>query len=66
MSNARAAQYRRLALASGDKANADLLLKRADECDQGILCTAKCASARLSRKMSSRQETSSSGLSGTH
>jgi len=35
MSNARAVRYRRLALASGDKANADLLLKLADECDRG-------------------------------
>ena len=48
MSNARAVRYRRLALA--DKANADLLLKLADECDRGILCTAEWLSARLSRK----------------
>jgi hypothetical protein len=46
MSNARAVRYRRLALASGDKANADLLLKLADECDRGLLCTAEWASAR--------------------
>lgn len=41
MSNARANRYRRLALASGDKANVDLLLKLADECDRGILCSAE-------------------------
>ena len=46
MSNARAVRYRRLALASGDKANADLLLKLADECDRGLLCTAEWRSAR--------------------
>ncbi len=40
MSNARAIRYRRLALAQEDKATADLLLKLADECDQGLLCTA--------------------------
>jgi hypothetical protein len=50
MSNARAVRYRRLALASGDKANADLLLKLADECDRGILCTAEWLSAWPSRK----------------
>ena len=50
MSNARAARYRRLALASGDKADADLLLKLADECDRGILCTAEWRSARPFRK----------------
>ena len=50
MSNARAARYRRLALAARDKANADLLLKLADECDRGILCTAEWASARQSLK----------------
>ncbi len=41
MSSARAIRYRRLALAEQDKANADLLLKLADECDRGILCTAQ-------------------------
>jgi hypothetical protein len=46
MSNARAVRYRRLALASDDKSDADLLLKLADECDRGLLCTAKWASAR--------------------
>jgi len=50
MSNARAVRYRRLALASGDKSDADLLLKLADECDQGLLCTAKWASARPYRE----------------
>ena len=38
--NVRAPRYRKLALASGEKADADLLLKLADECDRGILCTA--------------------------
>jgi hypothetical protein len=41
MSTARAVRYRRLALATGDQANADLLLKLADECDRGMLCTAE-------------------------
>ena len=50
MSNARAIRYRRLALARGDNATADLLLKLADECDRGLLCTAEWRSARLSRK----------------
>jgi hypothetical protein len=50
MSNARAVRYRRLALAEEDKAKADLLLKLADECDRGILCTAEWRSAPLSRK----------------
>ena len=36
---ARAVRYRRLALAEPDRANADLLLKRADEADRGVLCT---------------------------
>jgi hypothetical protein len=40
MSNARPVRYRRLALAEEDKAKPDLLLKLADECDRGILCTA--------------------------
>ena len=47
MSSARAIRYRRLALAQEDKATADLLLKLADECDQGLLCTAEWRSARL-------------------
>jgi hypothetical protein len=50
MGNARAVRYRRLALATDDKAIADLLLKLAEECDRGLLCTAEWASARLSRK----------------
>jgi len=50
VSNARAIRYRRLALASSDKADADLLLKLADECDRGILCTAQWLSARPSRQ----------------
>jgi hypothetical protein len=41
MSNARAIRYRRLALATEDKAIADLLLRLADECDRGLLCTAE-------------------------
>ena len=50
MSSARAIRYRRLALAGQDKATADLLLKLADECDRGVLCTADWLSAKLSRK----------------
>ena len=50
MSNARAVRYRRLALAEEDKAKADLLLKLADECDRGILCTAEWRLARPSCK----------------
>jgi hypothetical protein len=50
MSSARAIRYRRLALAQEDRASADLLLKLADECDRGILCTAEWRSPRLSRK----------------
>ena len=50
MSSARAIRYRRLALAEQDKATADLLLKLADECDRGVLCTADRLSAKLSRK----------------
>jgi hypothetical protein len=45
MSNARTVRYRRLALASGEKADAELLLKLADECDRGILCVAEWRSA---------------------
>jgi hypothetical protein len=45
MSNVRAIRYRRLALAQEDKATADLLLKLADECDRGLLCTAEWRSA---------------------
>ena len=50
MGNVRAVRYRRLALAEKDKAKADLLLKLADECDRGILCTTEWLSARLSGK----------------
>jgi hypothetical protein len=46
MGNARAIRYRRLALASSDKADVDLLLRLADECDRGILCTTEWRSAR--------------------
>jgi hypothetical protein len=50
MSNARAVRYRRLALAAEDKDKADLLLKLADECDRGLLCTADWLSPRQYRK----------------
>lgn len=50
MSTPRAARYRRLALASGDQVNANLLLKLADECDRGMLCTADWLSAGPSLK----------------
>ena len=50
MSNARVIRYRSLALAQEDNATADLLLKLADECDRGLLCTAEWRSARPSRK----------------
>jgi hypothetical protein len=50
MSNARAVRYRKLALATKDRANGDLLLKLADECDRGLLCTAEWSSAWSSRK----------------
>ena len=43
--NARAIRYRRLAFAQQHKSIADLLLKLADECDRGILCTAEWRSA---------------------
>jgi hypothetical protein len=50
MSSARAVRYRRLALATNDRADGDLLLKLADECDRGMLCTADWLSARPSLK----------------
>jgi hypothetical protein len=50
MSSVRATRYRRLALAQQDKDIADLLLKLADECDRGILCTAEWRSAWPPRK----------------
>ena len=57
MSNARVVRYRRLALATEDKAIADLLLRLADECDRGLLCTAEWVSAAgLSRKNAERQK----------
>ena len=46
----RAVRYRRLALAAKVKADADLLLKLADECDRGLLCVAEWRSARPSFK----------------
>jgi hypothetical protein len=48
--NARAIRYRKLALAQQNKTIADLLLKLADECDRGILCTAGWRSAWPLRK----------------
>ena len=56
MSSARAIRYRRLALAEQDKAIADLLLKLADECDRGLLCTAERLSARPSFKDGQRSK----------
>jgi hypothetical protein len=50
MSSVRAIRYRRLALAQQDKTIADLLLKLADECVRGILCTAGLRSAWPLRK----------------
>ena len=51
MSSIRATRYRRLALAQPDEAIADLLLKLADECDRGTLCTTVWHSARPSREI---------------
>ena len=48
MSSLRAVRYRKLALATKERADADLLLKLADECDRGLLCTAEWLSARPS------------------
>lgn len=66
--NARAIRYPRLALATGDKADAGLLLKLADECDRGFSAPLNGLRPGHPLKMSSRQrqETPSSGLSGTH
>jgi hypothetical protein len=50
MSSLRAVRYRKLALATKERADADLLLKLADECDRGLLCTAEWISARPSYK----------------
>jgi hypothetical protein len=69
MSTSRAIRYRRLALAEKDKANADLLLKLADECDRGILCTAEWRSARPSSKNEQPPkagDANARGLSGAH
>ena len=49
-SDARAARYRKLALAQPDKAIADLLLQLADECERGILCVAEWRSGLSLRK----------------
>jgi hypothetical protein len=51
MTNARAIRYRKLALAEENRVTADLLLKLADECDRGLLCTANWLSARPFRKI---------------
>ena len=56
MSNARAARYRRLARVEADKAKAELLLKLADECDAGRLCTAEWHSPRPTREEPSKEE----------
>jgi len=48
MSNLRAVRYRKLALAAKERADADLLIKLADESDRGILCTTEWLSARPS------------------
>jgi hypothetical protein len=48
MSSLRAVRYRKLALATKDRADAELLLKLADECDRGVLCAAEWRSARPS------------------
>jgi hypothetical protein len=50
MSSTRAVRYRKLALAAKVKADADLLLKLADECDRGLLCVAEWRSALPYRK----------------
>ncbi len=50
MSSLRAVRYRKLALSTKHRADADLLLKLADECDRGLLCTAEWLSVRPSFK----------------
>jgi hypothetical protein len=50
MSSVRAIRYRKLAIAQQDKTVADLLLKLADECDRGVLCTAEWKLAWPPRK----------------
>jgi hypothetical protein len=56
MSSTRAVRYRKLALAAKVKADADLLLKLAEECDRGLLCVAEWRSELPYRKMCSFQE----------
>jgi len=56
MSSIRAVRYRKLALATKERADADLLLKLADECDRGLLCTAEWLSARPSLKDGQRSK----------
>ena len=56
MSSIRAVRYRKLALATKERADADLLLKLADECDRGLLCTAERLSARPSFKDGQRSK----------
>jgi hypothetical protein len=46
VSSLRAVRYRKLALASSNRADADLLLKLANECDRGSLCSTEWLSAR--------------------
>jgi hypothetical protein len=68
MSSARAVRYRRLASAAKVKADADLLLKLADECDRGFSAWLNGVRRGHPSKMSSRQkqETPRDGLGGTH
>jgi hypothetical protein len=56
MINPRAIRYRKLALAEEDRANADLLLKLAEESDRGLLCTADWLSARPYRSIEPKPE----------
>jgi hypothetical protein len=50
MSSLRAVRYRKLALATKERADADLLVRLAEECDRGVLCTADWRSALPSFK----------------
>jgi hypothetical protein len=50
LSGTRSIRYRRLAVAAKVRADADLLLKLADECDRGLLCVADWRSALPSFK----------------
>jgi hypothetical protein len=65
MSNPRAARYRRLAVVEEEKAKAELLLKLADECDRGLLCTAewRSASSLKNVQLQSQKSSRSGGLS---